>query len=100
MVKLTGQRLHGEDGGSLGVGQGIGDGVQLRLGEDGADGLCEQVSLDVLHVVAVENANALEGGDAHEVLQLVQKAVGLMGEGRLLFNKYAINHNSFCFLSS
>ena len=97
LVELTGQRLHGEDRRSLGVGQGVGDGVQLGLGEDGADGLIEQVGLDVLHVVAVEQADGGQPADADEILQFIQKAVCLVGKLGSFLYKYAINHNSFYF---
>ena len=58
LVKLAGQRLHGEDadvrGGSVGGQLARGD-VDLRLGEDHGNAALEELVAQALHVVAVDD---------------------------------------------
>ena len=70
--------------------------VELRLGKDGAGRIVEQLRVDILRVVAADDAHALERGNAEQSAQLGAEAVRLVCEFRLLFNVYSVDH--VCFL--
>ena len=93
LVKLARQILHGKDL-ALGV-QRIGDEVDLRLGKDGTLGGFKEGGVDVLHIVAVDNAHALQGGQPQEIAGVGQQAFGLVGQGRLLFNEDSVDHGFY-----
>ena len=59
LVKLAGQRLHGEDI-SAGKLNGRRSGIQLRLGEDRLHGVPEQVFRDIFRVVPVEQPDIFQ----------------------------------------
>ena len=59
LVKLAGQRLHGEDV-SAGKLNGRRSGIQLRLGEDCLHGVPEQVFRDIFRVVPVEQPDVFQ----------------------------------------
>ena len=86
LVKLTGQRFHSED---ISAGQldGCGSGIQLGLGENGTDGIVEQLFGDVFCVIAVEKTDILKRFNAQKVLSLCQQAAGFVIKAFLLFNK-------------
>ena len=59
LVKLAGQRLHGEDVSARKL-NGRRSGIQLRLGEDRLHGVPEQVFRDVFRVVPVEQPDIFQ----------------------------------------
>ena len=69
----------------------------LGLGENHVPGLLKDLRGDVLHVVAVEDAQPLQSGDAQEAAQVAQQAPGLRGEARAFFHIDAIYHQRFSF---
>ena len=91
LVKLTGQRLHGEDA-SAGELNGRRSGIQLRLGEDSLHGVLEQVFRDVFRVVPVEQPDVFQPLHAEKGLSLIQQTLGLVVQTFLFFYKYPINH--------
>ena len=92
LVELTGQVLHGEDrGGFVRVGLGV-DEIELRLGEDGADGVIEELGCDVLRVVAVEQTHPFKPPDAEQAVRIVQQRAGLVVEPGALFHKDSVYH--------
>ena len=98
LVKLAGQILHGKDG--LRGGQLVVGHVHRRLAEYGGDGLVKQVPVNALHIVAVEQAQALEVGNAHQLHQLMQQALGLAVKTRLFFHINTIYHETSPYLSA
>ena len=91
LVKLAGQRLHGEN---VGAGEldGGRSGIQLRLGEDRLYGVPEQVFRDVFRVVPVEQPDVFQPLHAEKIPGLVQQTLGLVVQTFLFFYKYPINH--------
>ena len=85
LVELSRQGLHAE-GDAVPGGQGCGSIVHLRLREHCPHRPAEGGLVQALHVIAVQQAQVLQGGDAHHGLQLVQQAPGLLPEPRLLFH--------------
>ena len=70
----------------------LGDGIELRLGEDLVAACREDVGVDVFHVVAVEHANALQRFDLQKMTDLVTKRVSLVRKSLLFFYVYSVNH--------
>ena len=91
LVKLAGQRLHGEDV-SAGKLNGRRSGIQLRLGEDCLHGVPEQVFRDIFRVVPVEQPDIFQPLHAEKGLSLIQQALGFVVQTFLFFYKYPINH--------
>ena len=108
LVELTGQVLHGEDGGAgrsggdeaalieLNAldGQLGGGGVDLRLAEDDGDAALEQGLIDPLDVIAVDDAEARQATDTEDGAQLLCELLRLHVEARLLLNVGAEDHSS------
>ena len=91
LVKLAGQRLHGENV-SAGELDGGRSGIQLRLGEDRFHGIPEQIFRDIFRVVPVEQPDVFQPLHAEKVPGLIQQALGLVVQTFLFFYKYPINH--------
>ena len=91
LVELAGQILHGErhavGDGQLGIGV-----IHRRLTEHGGDALLEQRLVDALHVVAVEQTQAVQLLDAQQRDELIAQALGLAVEAGFLFNIDTIYH--------
>ena len=85
LVELPRQGLHAE-GDAVPGGQGRGGVVHLGLGEHRPHRPAEGGLVQPLRVVAVQQAQVLQGGDAHHGPQLPQQALGLLPEPRLLFH--------------
>ncbi len=98
LVKLAGQVLHGKHEVLAKVGQVVKDVVRLRLREDRGDALGEELVRDALHVVAVEQAQAGDAGDAERVAQLVRELARLDVEPGLLLHVNARDHVGPTFL--
>ena len=97
LVELTRQRLHREDRGAADafvVQAGIG-GVALRFAEDGVRTGLEELFARTLYIVAVHQAQPLEGGDSQDAPQLVQELLRLHVESGLLFHVDAGDHRRF-----
>ena len=92
LVKLTGQILHGEHLGA-GTVQRPADGIQLRLGQDGFHRVVKQLRLDVLHVVAIDDAQILQRVDTQQAANILFQVVGLVGQLLFLFHKYPVYHS-------
>ena len=93
LVELTGQVLHSKDDAALR--QGVGDQVQLGLGQDGLDAVIEQLRGDVFHIIPVEQPQALQGFDPEEGADIAQEGVSLGGQAGALFYIYPIYHVYF-----
>ena len=86
LVELAGQELHREDAGVARLGHvGRGD-VGLRLREDRGHAEREQLVVDALDVVAVDEAQAGDAGDAQQVAELALERLGLEVESGLLLD--------------
>ena len=95
LIELSGQILDGEYREAVG-GDVAADYVELRLGKDGAGRIVEQLCVDILGIVATDDAYALERGYSEQSAQLGAEAARLVCELRLLFYIYSVNH--LCFL--
>ena len=84
LVELAGQVLHGEGNAILG-GQGGGGVIHLGLGKHCLHGPLEGLFVQALHVIAVQQPQPRQSGDAQQGPQLVQKTGGLLAQSRLLF---------------
>ncbi len=94
LVELAGERLDGEDIGAFCdwrhlLEAGV---VHLRLAEDGRDALVEEFVRDAFDVVAVDDAELFEAGNAEHVPQLMGKVFCLSVVAVLLLHVDALDH--------
>ena len=99
LVELTGEVLDCKRHGGVGR-QLVGDGIELRLGEDRPLGVLEQFLGQPLRVVAVEDPHAGKRGDPEQVVRLVKQRLRFRGKPRFLFNVASVNHSQFFFAAS
>ena len=92
LVELAGQVLHGEHGRAGGIGQVVGGGVGLRLGEHRGHAGGEQLLARAFHVVAVHQAHAGQPRNADDVAQLGCQGASLAIKPGLLLNIDARYH--------
>ena len=91
LVVLTGKGLYGEHY-IVGLRQMFIGLIQLRLGKHCADGLLKQFFLNIFHIIAVQDANTGETGDAQKVPGLTEKGPCLVGQFFFFLHIYAIYH--------
>ena len=92
LVELAGQRFDGKDNCAFLDGQ-LGESiVGLGLAENGGNALLEQLVACALHVVAVDETDALQAFDAEGAAQFVQELMRLDVEAGLLLNVDTRNH--------
>ena len=90
LIKLAGEVLHGKEDAPLR--EGVRHQVQLGLRQDGPDTVVKELRRDVLHIVAVEQPQPLQGGDPQQGTDVAGQGVGLGGEARPFFYIYPIYH--------
>ncbi len=95
LVVLAGQILHGEDLLALPDGQVVIHVVRLGLAEHGVHRVAEGGLVDALHVVAVQEAQLLQGGDAQEGADILPQGAGLARQELFFLNVNAIYHRYF-----
>ena len=84
LIELSGQILDGKYRAVAGV-KLVADNIELRLGKDGAGRIVEQLCVDILGIVATDDAYVLERGYAEQSAQLGAEAARLVCKLRLLF---------------
>ena len=94
LVKLPRQRLHGKDR-AVERRELCVNIVHLRLGENRAHGLLKALGRDVLHIIAVQDANLRRRRNAQKALNFRKQRGGLLRQFLLLFSVNAIDHNYF-----
>ena len=92
LVELAGEILYGESGHAPGV-KLAADQIQLRLGQHGFNGVVKKRRGDVLHIVAIYNAQLRKGLDMQQAANILLKASGLVGKSFFLFNKNPVYHH-------
>src|SRR5690606_3048594 len=70
------------------------DDVALGLAEDEAHRLLEDLFSDVVHIIAIEHANALKSLDTECLPQVLAQLAGLNIKAGPLFDKYPPNHRT------
>ena len=90
LVELAGQVLHGKYG--VRLRHGVHDVVDLRLGEHDGQALFEQGLVYALDVVAVQEPQACEPGDAGQGVEFCEGALCLLVVRGALFNVYSVDH--------
>ena len=91
LVELAGEILHGKDLSAFCT-QLRADHIQLGLGEHGFYGVVEELRGDVLHVVAVDYPELFQALYTQQTVDILFQVPGLLGQFRLLFNKYTVYH--------
>jgi len=92
LVELPREELDGEGGLAGGEREGaLGDVVDRRFGEDGRDGLADGGLGGALDVVALEDAEGLQAGQAERVLEVAEEVLGLGPERGFLFDEKAMH---------
>ncbi len=92
LVELTRQEFHGE--GDFARGQGEGFQMHIihrRFGEDRRNRLADGFIGSPLDVVALEDAETLQAGEAEGVPEVTEEPFGFGAEGGLLFDKKAFH---------
>ena len=84
LIKLARQKLNGKDCGAVRLGHRARCRIRLRLAEDRGDAALEESLVDALHVVAVDEAKALESLDVEHVFQLALELLCLDVKAGLL----------------
>ena len=69
-----------------------GSGIQLGLGENGADSVVKQLFGDVFRIVTVKQTNVFQRFNTQQILCLCQQSTGFVVQSLFLFNKNTINH--------
>ena len=91
LIELTGQVLHRESDGSVGI-RCMGHNIRLRFGEDRFLRVGKEVFGDVFDIITVQDSDFFQRADAEKGFGFVKKSVGLMRQFRPFFNKYSVNH--------
>ena len=100
LVKLAGQRLHGEGGGSAGNVGLLARQVKLRLGKDGGAGIVKKVFVHALGVVAVPDAHACQAREVQKRAAVGQQACAFGREAGLFLHADSIYHYSLSFCAA
>ena len=94
LVKLSRQILDRKHERRAGGIERAGHIVELRLCKHAALCRLEQLRTDILRIVAIDDAHALDARNAVERAKLLRHGARLRGERRLFFHIYSINHIS------
>ena len=91
LVKLTGQVLDGEHARAHQV-DALARHVHLRLGEHRPDALPEELQIDILSIVAIEDADLFHAADVQKLAHVRKQRARLVVKALFLLNVDPVNH--------
>ena len=100
LIELAGQEFDCEDCVVFRCLEAFEGEVALGLAENGGNAAVEQIAVDALDVVAVQQADVVQGGDSQDVAQFSKQGLRFDIEARLFLNVNSVDHSDLPFVYS